>query len=283
MTANFTNVTTTDGSGRPRRVFLLGCPRSRTSVSQTVVSLSCHLATMKSTNWYLGHPMTVILNGQIGTSRQDARPPSIKRVRDHVRDVTGVDLPDGFRLEEALDLLATETGAAGWLEKTPINVLTIPEIEADIPDAHFVHLVRDPVGVITSLIRRTRQNPDMFGAAHQSVQSNDEALWRACIEATLAQHGKPRHIVVSSESFVDAPEVQAQRIAAFLDVPYLPPDDPRRVAAAAAMKPSERAWKKDAVGPVRRIEHAEDIELAPLEPATVQLWEQARHEFGITT
>ncbi len=57
--------------------------------------------------------------------------------------------------------------------------------------SQVVHLVRDPAGVITSLIRRARQNPDMFGAAHQGVQANNEALWRACIQATLAEHHKP--------------------------------------------------------------------------------------------
>jgi hypothetical protein len=282
MTTTPTNVPERADAG-PRRVFLLGCPRSRTSVSQTVVSLACHLATMKSTNWYLGHPMTIILNGPVGTSRQDARPPSMKRVRDHLQDITGIDLPENFRLDEALDLLARQTGAAGWLEKTPINVLTIPEIEADIPRAQFVHLVRHPAGTITSLIRRARENPDMFGAAHQRIQANDEALWRACIEASLAQHGKPSHLVVSSEAFVDAPEAEAQRVAAFLQVPYLPPDDPRRITAATEMTASERPWKRDAVGPVRRIAHTQSIQLDPLEPATLGLWETARRKFGIDT
>lgn len=277
---NSTSVSESAATG-PRRVFLLGCPRSRTSVSQTVVSLACNLATMKSTNWYLGHPMTVILNGPIGWSRQVARPPAMKRVRDHLREVTGIELPENFRLDEALDLLARQTGAAGWLEKTPINVLTIPEIDTDIPGARFVHLVRDPVGVVTSLIRRARDNPDMFGAAHQSIQANDEALWRACIDATLAQYGRPNHLVVSSEAFVDAPEAQAQRVAAFLEVAYLSPDDPRRIAAATALTPSERPWKREAVGPVRRIAHTEDVRLDPLEPATLELWELARRRFGI--
>ncbi|MCE0540731.1 sulfotransferase [Kineosporia rhizophila] len=268
----------------PRRVFLLGCPRSRTTVSQNLISAACNLATMKSTNWYLGHPATVILNGPIGWTRQVARPRAMDRVREHVRATVGADLPDDFRLEQALDLLATGTGtgAVGWLEKTPINVLAIPEIEAEVPGASFIHLLRDPAGVVTSLLRRARDNPDMFGADFQSVQSNDEALWRACTEATLAQHGKPRHIVVPSETFVDDPETQAQRVAAFLDVPYLPPANPARIRAAAALPPSQRQWKKDAVGPVRRIDHHDDIPLQPLEPATTALWETAQKTLEIS-
>ncbi len=262
-------------------MFLLGCPRSRTTVSQTVIAQACDLATMASTNWYLEHRATRLLNGLEGMSRHDARVWAHQRITDHVAQVTGVVLPAAFRLEEALDRLAGRRGAVGWLEKTPMNILAIPEIEGDIPDARFIHLVRDPTAVVTSLLRRARDNPDMVGARHQSVQTNDETLWRACIQATLDRHGKANHLVVDAESFVEDPEAQAVRVAAFLDVAYREPDHPTRIRAAQATTPSHRPWKRDAAGPVRRITHPDEITLEPLDPATEELWSHAQQTLAV--
>jgi hypothetical protein len=238
---------------------------------------------MASTNWYLEHRSTRLLNGPEGMSRHDARPFAVNRISVHVRDTTSVVLPEPFALDEALDRLAVETGATGWLEKTPLHVLSIAEIESDIPDARFVHLVRDPAGVVTSLLRRARDNEGMVGRAHQSNQSNDEAVWRECVHATLERHGKGNHFVVDAESFVDDPEMWAVRIAAFLDLPYRSPEHPARVRAAGAAKASHRPWKADAAGPVQRIAHDDAIALAPLDPRTVDLWAHARQVLGITS
>src|SRR5690349_6150327 len=103
-----------------RRVFLLGCPRSRTTVSQTVIAQACNLATMASTNWYLEHASTRLLNGMEGMSRADARRWAHERITTHLRKAIGIELPEEFRLEDALDRLASGTGAPGWLEKTPL-------------------------------------------------------------------------------------------------------------------------------------------------------------------
>jgi hypothetical protein len=248
-----------------------------------VIAQATDLATMPSTNWYLEHASTQILNGMEGSSREEARPFAIDRIRTYVRDATGVELGEEFGLAEGLDRLAAETGAVGWLEKTPLHVLSIPEIEGDIPDARFVHFIRDPDAVVLSLVRRARANPAMFGARHQLDQKNNEATWRACVRASLAQHGRDNHLLVYSEAFVDDAEAVARRIADFLDLPYRRPDDPARVAAAAATVPSHRPWKRDAADPVRRMEHEDDTQLEPLDPDTEALWLEARTVLGVTT
>jgi hypothetical protein len=263
------------------RVFLVGSPRSRTTVAQTVISQACNLATMASTNWYLEHRSTRLLNGLEGWTRERARPFAVDRVATHVQRETGVVLPDGFRLEEALDLLAAQTGALGWLEKTPLHVLALAEIAAEIPDARVIHVVRDPEAVIASLIRRAHDNPGMLGARHQGNQKNDEAVWRECLRATLQHHGMSNHLVIYSELFVDNPEAEAARAAAFLEVAYRPPHHPDRITAAQAATPSRRPWKRDATGSVRRISHDDDIVLEPLDPETESLWQHAQQVLGI--
>jgi Sulfotransferase family len=267
--------------GGLRRVFLFGCPRSRTTVAQRVVSQACDLATMASTNWFLEHASTQVLNGPAGSSRAQMRPFALKRVREHVAAVTGVDLGEEFRLEGGLDVLAERTGAAGWLEKTPLHLLSAREIAAEVEGARFVHLVRDPGGVVASLLRRAAANPGMVGAGWQAVQAHDEHTWRVCLRATLDLREDPAHLVVDAEDIVDDPELWARRVAEFLDLPYRPPGDPARTAAEQASVPSHRPWKADAAGPVRRIAHADPVPMTPLESETARLWAHAREVLGL--
>jgi hypothetical protein len=270
-----------DASAPLRRVFLVGCPRSRTTVAQTVLSQVAGLVTTRSTNWWLEGEGTWLLNGPQGEPREVTRPFAVDRVAEELRRVAGVVLPPGFRVEEALDQLAVASGARGWLEKTPLHVLSIAEIESEVSGARFVHLVRGPEAVVASFIRRAAANPDMRGAAWQSVQGNCEAIWRTCAHATLATRGRSAHLVVDSEAFVADPEGQARRVADFLDLPYRAPDDPARAAVAAAARPSPRPWKKDAAGPVRAFEHR-PLPLRPLEAETVAVWRRVVDAFGIT-
>jgi hypothetical protein len=86
--------------------------------------------------------------------------------------------------------LAIVIGAAGWLEKTPVHVLALKEIEAEIAASRMVHLLRDPAEVVASFLRRAAANPDMRGAAWQSDQTRCEAIWRDCVAASLAVAGK---------------------------------------------------------------------------------------------
>lgn len=262
------------GADVPRRLFLLGCPRSRTTVAQTVISQACALVTMW-TNWWLASSGTRLLNGPEGEPREVTRPFAQRRVTARLTEM-GLTLPEGFRVEEALDRLAIKVGAVGWLEKTPLHVLALDEIEAEVPGAQFVHLLREPGEVVASFLRRAATNPGMRGAAWQAVQGNCEAIWRECALATLGRHGQANHLLIDSDAFVTDPETVTKQVARFVDVPYRAPDDPGRVAQARALEPSPRPWKQDAAGAVRRIEHEDNPELGPLEPQTVQIWRQAR-------
>ena len=121
------------GADVPRRLFLLGCPRSRTTVAQTVISQACALVTMW-TNWWLASSGTRLLNGPEGEPREVTRPFAQRRVTARLTEM-GLTLPEGFRVEEALDRLAIKVGAVGWLEKTPLHVLALDEIVGfDLPN-----------------------------------------------------------------------------------------------------------------------------------------------------
>ena len=242
----------TDGP-RPVRALLVGCPRSRTTVAQTVLSQACGLVPVSS-NWWLTASVTHLLSGGEGEPREVTRPFARRRVANLLAEV-GVELSEGFRVEEALDRLAVTSGAAGWLEKTPVHVLALDEIEAEVAAVRVVHLLRDPGEVVASFLRRAAANPDMRGAAWQSDQDRCEAIWRACAAASLRVAGKANHLLVDAAEFVADPEAVARRVAGFLAVRYLPPENMDRVAAAAAAVPSSRPWKRDAAGPVQVIEH----------------------------
>jgi hypothetical protein len=57
--------------------------------------------------------------------------------------------------------------ATRWYDKTPQNVYGMPLIMAEFPEAKFVHIIRNPVDVVTSLrIGRVMKVSDLVGAAN---------------------------------------------------------------------------------------------------------------------
>ncbi|MEZ4485092.1 MAG: sulfotransferase [Syntrophotaleaceae bacterium] len=58
-----------------------------------------------------------------------------------------------------LDALAIEKGKSIWVEKTPLHLHFIEEIEARIHDAKFIHIVRNGLDAISSLYVITNLDP----------------------------------------------------------------------------------------------------------------------------
>jgi glycosyltransferase involved in cell wall biosynthesis len=59
----------------------------------------------------------------------------------------------GDFLRIVMEHMARKQGVARWAENTPTHVLHIPEIKATIPNALFIHIIRDGRDVATSLNR----------------------------------------------------------------------------------------------------------------------------------
>jgi hypothetical protein len=126
-----------------------------------------------------------------------------------------------------LELLAPVQGMQGrryLSEKTPENVLAFEDLAELLPEARFVHVVRDPRGVVNSLLkvgRRARQK-GLTPAPQAASLRGAIVHTRKCVEAGFAAAAKmPQRIhTLVYERLVSAPEQESRVLCAFLGLEW---------------------------------------------------------------
>jgi hypothetical protein len=136
------------------------------------------------------------------------------------------DLEDCMSAAEAIDRLhriyLSGKGKHHWGQKTPRFVRHVELLRDSFPGAKFIHLVRDPRAVVSSLITSDVHRSNAFYASKRWV--NDV---NAGIEAEKTHPGEV--LRVRYEDLVTDVETTLRSISAFLGIAY----DPSMVGAAA--------------------------------------------------
>ncbi|RDJ00545.1 sulfotransferase [Dyella solisilvae] len=258
-----------------RRTFVVGCPRSGTTIVQALLARHPAIFTLPETGFFEE------LHGDLEWRWRDSRAKSQQRhwrnrvgfARRRVRKifaglreqlVAGSRRPLGvplLRLRLArqfvamLDRSAQEAGRDMWLEKTPNHLLYIDEIEAQLPDARFVHVVRRGQDVLASLTDAYLrfENDSVFGGGTVHWARR----WNRAVEIHGKHIGRPQHHFVFLEDLVQDPEAEWVRLCAFLDLPTEVPVDDACQQTIADL--NHEPWKVAAVnGQVRKADQKVD-------------------------
>jgi len=116
-------------------------------------------------------------------------------------------------IHDLLDPVAERAGKPSWVEMTPPVVRAMPVLEKLIPDARFVHMIRDGRDVATSVVRRP-WGPNDFASAMDWWARTMIAIGRAEVN-TPSQ----RVLRLRLEALVGPDrEVAYQRLCDFLGV-----------------------------------------------------------------
>ena len=257
--------------GPPERpIFLIGCPRSGTSVLLQVLLRSPELATVQLEGhilWDEFHP---------------------KKQRDS--DVLGAgDVSDRERryVNLAVRLFAR---APRFVDKTPENTLRVPYLEALFPEATFVFLRRRGADNVNSLIEGWRARPRFvthrLPTPLEGIAPLDGRLWSfaliprwselthapleeicaqqyvVCNETVLdaqAAMGPRRWRDLKYEEFVAAPVEHLQQLFESLDLHWSPAVEQyareldRRPSATAVTPPRPDKWREQNPDAIERI------------------------------
>ena len=195
--------------------FIVGCVRSGTTMLRDVLRRHPDLACPEETQYYRwGHPF-----GTPGFAQCVLKPPVLVRHR----SLDGLD-EEAFRGEfdtarSRADLTRRHmtrfleaTGQSGrcWFDKSPQNVYGLPLLLHDFPDAKFIHIVRNPVDVVASLLRgAVIAAPSVLAAANYWFEA-------VAIVNTLKPVFGPRLLEVVYEDFTRQPLPQARSVLDFL-------------------------------------------------------------------
>ena len=214
---------------RPRRQpfpVIVGCPRSGTSLLAVMLDSHPDLAIPPETS-FMGAVAT--LQGS-GTDLRKTFFDAVTADRITVSNWSDFGLDAGAfwqRLQEVepftvagglrafYAMYAAEQGKPRCGEKTPAYVFMMPLIAALLPEAHFIHLIRDPGDTALSW-RRT------WFAPSQDLRVLAEQ-WRKHVEA--GRRAAPlvwRYVEVRFENLVLRPEPELKRLCEYLSLPWAP-------------------------------------------------------------
>jgi len=216
-----------------QRIFIVGCPRSGTTLVQAMLARHPAVLTLPETAFF--EHLCGDLRWRWGD--RDARPQR-RRLRQrlgfaHKRAYEALDKlqrrlsceaarrPWPLRTEacvrrfvDMLDARTQAEGRAAWIEKTPYHLLYIPEIERHVPDARFVHVIRPGEDVLASIADANLryENNDAFGGGtvHWSRR------WNRAAQIHCAHARQPHHHFVFLDDLTRNISCEWRRLCAFL-------------------------------------------------------------------
>jgi len=122
---------------------------------------------------------------------------------------------------EILDVITAEEGKEFWVEKTPLHLFYIDEIERYVKQARFIHIVRRGPDVVASLFDASKRYK---GIAWEDFPSLDRCInrWNHAIPMTQRHLQKPNHICITYEQLVDDTAGTLRKLCDFLETDYDP-------------------------------------------------------------
>lgn len=251
-----------------QRIFVVGCPRSGTTIVQALLARHPDVFSLHETYFF----ETLLGDMEYRWRDRGARPHqrwyhraglAHASGRRHLRELEqawpsaacGGPVPRRWdacvrRFARMLDAAAAARHCTHWVEKSPGHLLFIDEILECIPDAHFVHVLRNGLDVVASVADADLRLET--GGFHGGV-----AQWARRWNRALALHrqylGDRRHHLLCLEDLTANTALEWKRLQSFLG---LDPDRPMLARPGSQVANlADEPWKASAVaGVVRRVQ-----------------------------
>lgn len=244
-----------------QRIFIVGCPRSGTTLVQAMLARHPAVLTLPETAFFehlygnlewrwgdSGARQRRRLRQRLGLAHQQARA-TLGRLRRQLPSRRGLPCwplrtaSCARRFIGLLDASARAEGRTAWIEKTPCHLLYIPEIEQHLPDARFVHVIRHGEDVLASITDASLRYED------QAAFSGGLAKWSQRWNRAAMIHGmhaaSPRHHFVFLDDLVRDAQREWRSLCCFLGLDPAVELEASRVQSIADLR--EEPWKHEAV------------------------------------
>ena len=238
--------------GADRPIFVLGCPRSGTTLLQLMLHAHPRIAVPPETRFVL---TTYEARNSFGNLReeQNRRALAASIVRPRQTLFYDLELDADAVFEEIVDGPPTLGSAIGivfrayarrfdkprWGDKRPGYYQQIPGLLRMFPDAQIVHLIRDGRDCVASLLTMPWFKQDIYAAICSWVEAID------CGRHARRQIAADAYVEIRYEDLVADPAGRLTALCEFLDEDYDPAmAEPNRIAGTTI--PERKTWHADA-------------------------------------
>lgn len=238
--------------------FLVGCPRSGTTLLQSLLGSHPQIASFPESHLFQnlripywsrlvglaslkGKPQLNWFLEQIG---QDKLQQHLPKRPFFISQYVSV-------FVEGLDKSTEQQGKSIWLEKSPEHVIYIQLFEHLIPQAKFIHIVRNGADVVASLyeVSRKYQRRDIWGEPWEIDKCIK--IWMQSVNCSRRHLHKSNHILVRYEHLVADPRLVLTKLCEFMGVDFdeVMLKDYGATAQQVVMK--DETWKGSVGEPIR--------------------------------
>jgi hypothetical protein len=197
-----------------RPIFIVGAPRSGTTLVQCILSANSRAYSLPETHFFseVMPAIGVDIDAPLCSEQIGRAEAILAREADIVAPRFSAGASARDLLLAIFDAYRPSSETSRVIEKTPLHVENIPLIRRAFADALFVHVVRNPVDVVSSWLR-------VPFASTQSVMSCAQSWSVAMAHGEAATE---RVMTVLYERLVQAPELETRRLAAFVELEFEP-------------------------------------------------------------
>lgn len=239
------------------RMFVVGCPRAGTTLTQKLLGLHGDVYTCAETHYFqnIRRPGKRQIFDHLGLSPSNVQF-AFNYIRSHnvlleAHDPSGVRKlgPAARFFDQLMTAEAAARGKLAWVEKTPVHLFHIPLIRGHIPSATFVHVIREGRDVVASLVDAARAFPASGAWKEFSEVGRAIAQYNHCIAESAKYRDSGGHVFVQYEHILDDAQTVAQKLYRLL---ALKPQD--RSLDLNGIHPQvvleTEHWKEDAGGEI---------------------------------
>lgn len=243
-------------------IFVVGCPRSGTSILQRSLANHPRATSLPETGYFR----------QLGSNRMWTRfaeaglvrPACSTRAMERLERITETPNPSGKRHDRRtwrtrraadsfanhLDRITAARGAEFWIEKTPKHYQTAEVIRRYLQHCIVVHVVRDGRDVLGSIRDRAMKYPERFARELPPARGVHE--WNKALQSAWRHSHRSRVFVVRYEAFIENPQGVLTRLMQAIGEVY--EDDMLRSESRNTISIDVEEWKRGLDAPITRPE-----------------------------
>ncbi len=208
-------------------VFIVGAPRSGTTLLQSIVCSHSYFYSLPETSFF--SEILPILGVEYFNPNREIKKNAVKVIEENLQLMTGfkVDLcskiSDNMTIRDAFELLVQEFNHEKkkyWVEKTTNHARYMFAIHRFYPDAKFIHIIRDPVAAVGSMMSLRPTSVLDFRISYFPVCYNQSKLWNECVSAAFKYPYQAKVLHIFYENLVLYPYECVQKVCDFLKVPF---------------------------------------------------------------
>ena len=216
-----------------QRIFIVGCPRSGTTLLQSMLSKHGDIFTFPESHFFVkAYPRNNLK--RFLTIPRIAVAKIVKEIaaKHDKTEVLNefVKANKFYRFHEPfvllLDLIAEENRTSNWIEKTPRHLHAIKNIKQRIPDSKFIHILRNGKDTVASMYNATNKYPKEWAKLSKFRKFNGLSLeecvdrWNYDYKESMKWYNEKDHHHIVFDKLIQSTENELKKLCKFLGLNY---------------------------------------------------------------